>query len=169
MQNENIQNQAGQIKRNPTRYNDKINRGPNEKSFDDDISSRNEKNSSSQQNEYEDDVGGSRGADSTGDETTEFSGGPEAGIYDDESGSSEGIQRETQQSQRQSGKPLGREKNEANQAGAGASYGAPGDDDSRTDEDDKQMQGGGNKGGQVGGAFGKDKDDRQNQSVDQGM
>ena len=82
MQNENIQNQAGQIKRNPTRYNDKINRGQNEKSFDDDISTRNEKSPSSKQSEYENDMDGGGNSDSTGDETTEFSGGPEAGIYD---------------------------------------------------------------------------------------
>lgn len=171
MQNENIQNQAGQIKRNPTRHNDKINRGDNEKSFEDDISTRRGENNSSQFYDDENDLGGSPVSDSSGDESTEFSGGPEAGIYDEKSGNTKDVQRETQQSQQQSGESLGREKNEANQAGAGASYG--GDvrqkNSQSNDDEEKQMQGGANKGGQVGGAFGKDKEGNRNKSVDQGM
>lgn len=195
VQNENIQNQAGQIKRNPTRYNDKINRGENEKSIEDDFSTSSGKNNSSQLYDDENDLGGSPVSDSSGDESTEFSGGPEAGIYDERSGNiteaqqggpgastTKGVQRETQQSQQQSGESLGREKNEPNQAGAGASYGAP-SEGIRTDkgedvvrqknaqgiDEEKQMQGGANKGGQVGGAFGKDKEGNRNQSVDKGM
>jgi hypothetical protein len=74
MQNENIENQTSSIRRNPTRNNPNVNREQNEKFFD-------------QKSDLNTEQAGRISGTASG-KTTEFSGGPEAGIYDDEFGES---------------------------------------------------------------------------------
>lgn len=195
MQNENLESKNTQIKRNPTRFNKNINRGQNEKSVDEEnASGGNFKVDPSKYSADQDYLGGTGEFNPGGGESAEFHGGPEAGDYDSDEGTiterkqggkdaqtTKGVQKEQQQSQHQSGEPLGKEKNEANQAGAGADYGAPskrkedqkGEDLLRADErgadEDKQMEGGTNKGGQIPGAFGNEKKGPSPDQLQEGM
>src|SRR5688572_22275825 len=108
MQNENVEKQ-NQIKKNPTRFNEKVNRGENEKSFDQENTSFGAGKNESKNTGSKDFVGGRGESGAGGAQNAQFSGGPEAGNYDDQ----EFQQKEQQQAQQQSGEPLGREKNEA--------------------------------------------------------
>lgn len=190
MQNENIKNQQNRIQRNPTRNNTNVNRGPNEKSIDASATTNsNQKTSPSEYDGDENDMAGGGISDSGGSEDYEFTGGPEAGDYDSDEGVSnfnpnqqgvqggesptKGGQKEEHHAQQQTGtgsggEPLGREKNEANQAGAGADYGAASKGARDSEEEDKQMEGGSNKGGQVQGAFGKEDNNSAHQTGGQG-
>lgn len=130
MQNENLQNQGKEIKQNPTRFNEGVNRGDkNEKSFG-------EKNTSGSNDQVN--VGSGRETGTDVNQNAQFSGGAETGQYDDE----EGRQQQQQQAQQQSGESLGKEKQQTSQPGQTGQA-----------EDEQQFQtGGANKGGQVGGA-----------------
>lgn len=173
MPGENFENQKDQIKRNPTRFD--TDRGENEKLSDkNDISSDNGKNTEKKFTSSENDLDGSGSSGAFGGEKTSFA-GPEAGVYDDQSDPSK-TQIETQQSHRQSGSTLGREKNEVNEAGAGADYGTAsqhGEDVMREKkaqgiDEDKQTEGGSHKGAQIPGAFGKE-NKNSGESLNEGM
>lgn len=97
MQNQNQQNQGKEIKQNPTRFNEDVNRGDkDEKSFG-------EKNTSGSDDQVN--VGGSRESGTDVNQNAQFNSGAETGEYD----AQQGEQQQAQQ-QQQGGQPVEKEK-----------------------------------------------------------
>lgn len=179
MQNENLENKAGQVRRNPSRDNKNINQGQNyEKRVDSETdSNRNAETDKKKFSGNENSVDGGRVSDSTGNNSDYGRAGKtqQSAAGEDESGieptGSQGLQNsrgaqgsnsqgqsEQQQAQKQSGESSGRVKNDdAQKAGAGASY----DANEQFDDDEDY-------GSNVQGASAGENQDRQNTSGGQG-
>lgn len=190
MQNENLENQSNQIRRNPSRNNTNVNQGQgHEKRFIEE----NEENRSAEINpsEYdrsESDVDGGGVSDSSGDQGHKFSGGeatlergfsgkPSRQVPQGSPNSGSQIQKEQQQAQQQSGESI---EGDPDSAGAGAGYGSElgtgGQGQKLMGEDSDKNRNSGtapgsnmgelqnaNRGGQKSGQFNQSQDDSRRQ------